>query len=96
MSLSQNSAIEQYDLNLIQGITSDYPTNDGRNCCPFLSVKITSEVLFNRSSFFSNIKTSVENIINEFPPRIFAYRDLEKYYSPDEAKQICKMADYDS
>ena len=96
LSLSQNSAIEEYDLNFIRNIICDYPTNDGQNCCAFLSVKMTSEVLFNESYFFTDIKASVENIINDFPSKVNAYREFDKYYAPDEAQKICKLADSDS
>lgn len=96
LSLSQNSAIEEYDYNFVRDIICDYPDNDGQNCCAFLSIKITSEVLFNTTAFFANVRASVENIINEFPSKINPYRDFKRYYAPDEAKQICNLADPNS
>ena len=71
------------DRNFILNIKSDYPPNDGSNCCAFLSVKNASEILFKHRNFFKTIKKSAENIIIQFPSKVNAYREFDKYYAPD-------------
>ena len=74
------------DRHFILNIKSNYPPNDGSNCCAFLSVKNASKILFNRRNFFKNIKKSAENIIIQFPSKVNAYlllADSEATYNFD-------------
>ena len=67
------------------------PTNDGTNCCTFLSLKICHEWSSQQNHFKKDWETfskKVETIITDFPSRINPYRDIEQHYRISEATEI--------
>ena len=71
---SQNSALERLDRLVACGQKATFPTNDGTNCCSFLSVAICDKLvnLTNPSEehWVETFKTVIENSVHNLPKEV--------------------------
>ena len=95
LHISQNTALEKFDLayaKVFPTANQVLPDNDGTNCCTFLSLKISMELL-NSKSLESTIYNVACDVIENYPRLVNAYRDTERFYDVMEAREICILAD---
>ena len=81
---SQNSALEKFDRLVACGQEATFPTNDGTNCCSFLSVAICDKLVNLRNPsdehWVETFKTVIENSVNSLPKEVNLYRKTELFY----------------
>ena len=95
LSVSQDSAMTEYDAKVALGEQPSWPENDGRGCCTFLSIKIADLIWekLDKGMLLQKdaIKEIVEETIVSFPKQINKFRDTGKYYEPIEAKELMEQ-----
>lgn len=95
LSVSQDSAMAEYDAKVALGEQPSWPENDGRGCCTFLSLKIADLIWEKQEQGMllhkGAIKEIVEETIISFPEQINKVRDVGRYYEPIEAKELMEQ-----
>ncbi|KAJ8043767.1 Serine/threonine-protein kinase STY46 [Holothuria leucospilota] len=99
LSVSQSSAISEYDEKICQGlIPGSWPRNDGTNACSFLcvcvAVKLMDSNILPAEWTIASLKKLVEQTILEAPYIFNQKRDIERMYDIAEAFAIldkCKI-----
>ena len=102
LSISQGTVLQHCDARLatnLQGnmhqITSQYtllPSNDGTNCCPFLSFGICDRLLhdtdFRQQSEWERVREIAEDVISNLPSNVNEHRDVGEFYDVAAAHSI--------
>ena len=93
LSVSQSSAICNFDAQIAAGKNPLRPKNDGTGSCVFLGLKMAYEICKMKNNPLNCLVKLAEDTINSYPAFINIHRDTDMHYEPFEAVELMEKHD---